>query len=336
MTASGPLDGRNESVDFSEGALKERLETAVGGLTPDVTALTRGGVQRGEHLRRRRRAEAMSAAGLTAAAAAALAYSGVSFGWFDSNSAGPANTPNGTIEQINRPATARSLAAVALEHLPASEVIGEGTMGTSPQPAVFASVGLTTDQGKAQLDLLASSRVKRWHAIRACSSGSASLKVVQCHFTRLGDGTPIILAAAKTVGGSGPTQFIVSLGSRRDSQIVYVLEYSGARPQNNQQPVTDWRLPVGVATLRTIVTDPRFGVLTTPQMIARGNALANWHGSLVTSSVGSSSASAVTVSPNGTAPLRPAGPQATPPSAPAVGSAPAPARPSQTGLSSGP
>ncbi len=159
MTGQEPLDGRNESVDFNEGALKERFETAVAGVSPDVPTLLQGGVQRGEQLKRRRRAELIGATGLSAAAAVAVIYSGVASNLFDSNSTGPADTGNNTVEQINRPATARSLAAVALQHLPSRQVIGEGTMGGTAQSSVFASVGLSNDQGKVRLDLIATSRV---------------------------------------------------------------------------------------------------------------------------------------------------------------------------------
>lgn len=331
MTGQPPLDGR-DSMDRSEGALKERLETAVSGLSPDVRALMDGGMQRGVRLQRRRRVEMISAAGLSAVAAAAVAYSGVTSDLFDSNSTGPADTPSSVVE-INRPATARSLAATALEHLPAAQVVGAGSMGSSsPHSSVFASVGLSTDQGKAQLDLLATRRVMQWEKRPACAP-NASLDVVYCHVSRLDDGTQLVLMAEKAKGTPGSPKYLVSLGARRETEVVAVLEYlvdSRATPADDSQPVADWSLPVSVATLRAIVTDPQFGVMTSPQMIAKGAALDNFRGSMVEHS-GSSSAASV-------APPVPTGHQVRPqrPSLGGVSASAATQSPGESAASSGP
>jgi hypothetical protein len=335
MTGQPPLDGRDESMELSDGALKERFETALSGMSPDAQELLEGGMQLGVQLRRRRRAELLGAAGLSVAAAATLVYSNITADWFDSNSTGPADTPSSLVQVINQPATARSLAAAALEHLRPDQVIGAGSMGSSsPRSSVFASVAVSTDQGKAQLDLLATRRVMQWDRRPACAPNT-SLDVVYCRVSRLDDGTQLVLMAEKAKGTRGSPRYLVSLGARRDTEVVAVLEYlvdNRATPADDSQPVADWSLPVSVATMRAIVTDPQFGVMASPRMIAEGEALDNFRGSMVTHT----HAGAVHVAT--VAPPVPTGPQIRP-QRPSTGSASASAStqsPGESAASSGP
>lgn len=352
MTGQPPLDGRDESMDFSEGALKERLEAAVSGMSPDVRALMDGGMQRGVRLQRRRRVEVLGATGLSVAAAAAVVYAGITSGLFDSNSTGPTDTPRSVLQEINQPATARSLAAAALEHLPADQVIGAGSMGSSQRSTVFASVGLSNPKGKVQLDLLATSRLKQWDKQPPCASGTPSLRVVQCRVSRLDDGSQLILLAEKANAGPGPAKYLVSLGVRRETQVVAVLEYlvdGRATPRNDNQPVTSWAMPVSVDTMREIVTDPRFGVVTSPEMVAKGKAIVDFRDLTVQTSSGSGAVRVAPPQPT----VHQVQPQVTPglpsssASAPASASGSAPAsasgsvpasaqRPGRTAASSGP
>lgn len=321
-------------MDFNEASLKERFETAVGGASPDVGALMDGGVERGEQLRRRRRAQGLGAAGISAAAVAVLAYAGFGHGLFDFHAIGPSDAPSSVVQTVTEPATPRSLAAIALEHLPDEQVVGAGTMGDAPQRStVFASVGLDTNQGKVQLDLIASRQVKQWDKEPPCAASSPGLEVVQCDVSTLADGSQLVQVAQRSDAGPRPSSYLVLVGVRRDDHIVGALEYLAAQqvaPQEESLPVAEWTLPVSVSTLREIVTDPRFGVLTSPEMIAEGDALDNFTEDGMTGS--SSGGSAVQVSP----------PEATGvqvgPGRPArgVASTSAPEQPGETDSSSGP
>jgi hypothetical protein len=287
-------------MQLDEEALKGRFETAVSGVSPDVTALMDRGMHRGEQLRRRRRAEVFGAAGLSAAAAAAIVYSGFSFDLFDSNSTGPTGTTSNTVERINQPANARSLAAAALQHVPGDKLIAAGTMGNAAhRSSIYASVGLGTSRGKVQLDLLATTRVKRWDQQPNCPRSSSGSKVVQCQVSTSGGKRQVIVTAEKYRAGPGPTMYLVTVGARRDSQVVAVFEYvgAGAFPQDEQQPVATWHLPVSVQTMREIVADPRFGMWTTAEMIAKGRALKHFDNSGGSTVVGSRGSSSATVPP---------------------------------------
>lgn len=334
MTGQQPLDGKDGPMELNEGALKERFDTAVSGMSPDVTALMNGGIQRGEQLRRRRRAEVFGAAGLSAAAAAAIVYSGIASDLFDTNSTGPTDTTNNTVEQIDSPATPRSLAAVALDYLPADEVIGAGTMGSTARSTVFASVGLATGHGKVQLDLIATKQVTRWDKQRECAPSTSGVKVVQCHVSRVGGKRELVVTAGRSTPGPGPDMYLVSVGARRDSQVVAVVEYVRARGLSleEKQPVAAWGLPVSVGTLRSIVTDPRFGTLTSSEMLARGRALDNFSNDATSTSSGSGSA--VQVSPESSASTPAFSPRPGQSSSSGGASAPAPAqRPSKSASS---
>ena len=263
-------------MDFNEAALKERLETAVRGASPDVGALMDGGLERGERLRSRRRAQVL-AAGVTATAVAALAYAGIGEGLFDSDATGPANTPNRVVQEITEPSTPRSLAAAALEHLPDEEVVGTGDSGTRAQsPRMFATVGLVTERGDAELYLFATTRVQLWDKQPPCELGGVDVEVVQCRLSTVAGGPQMALVVQRFDEGPGSSSYQVSVGVRRDDQVVAVTQAQAAEPQDESVPVAEWDLPVSVATMRDIVTDPRFGMTTTPEMIAKGEALENF------------------------------------------------------------
>jgi hypothetical protein len=336
MTGQQPLDGRDGPMELNEGALKERFDTAVSGMSPDVTALMNGGIQRGEQLRRRRRAELFGAAGLSAAAAAAVVYSGIASDLFDTNSTGPTDTTPTSVEQINHASTPRSLAAVAIEHLPADEVLGAGSMGnTTQRSTVFAIVGLDTDKGKVELDLVATRRVIGWDRQRSCAPGTPRSETVKCQRSTLSDGSQLVMAAQRFDAGPGAAQYVVRVTVRRADQLVGILEYlrgKEASALGAKLPMADWRLPVSMATMRSIVADPRFGMLTSSEMLAKGRALDNFTNKVTETS--SSSSSAVQVSPKSSAPTAQLGPRPPQSSSSGGASAPAPAqRPSKSASS---
>lgn len=332
MTRNESLHGRDEFMDFDETALKERFETAVGGVSPDIGALMDGGFQRGADLRRRRRTQVLGATGLSAAAAAAVAYAGVTSGLFDSNATGPASPPDSLVQDIDQPGTTRSLAAAALEHLPRDGVVAAGTMGASPERStLFASVGVETDQGKVQLDVVATTRVKQWDEQRPCAPGSPNNDVVQCQRSTLDDGGELVVAAERFGAGKGPARYLVRVTVRRDDQLVGVLESlkSNQVASHKDVPIAGWNLPVSVATMQEIVSDPRFGMVTSPEMIAAGEALQNFNeGGMVQTDSGSSGEA--TVAPVPSATVRPKQPSD------GVASTSPPERPGAAHSSSGP
>lgn len=286
-------------MDFNEAALKERFEAAVEGVSPDVGGLMDGGIERGAQLRRRQRAQVLGAAGVTAAAAAVV-YSGFTSGLFDSNSTGPADPPDSVVvQEINSPATARSLTAAALEHLSDEQLIAAGgPRGGMQRGSVFASLALDTDQGKVQLDVVATTRVKGWDRQGQCAPGTPQSATVQCQRSTLDDGAELVVAAEKLDAGTGPAQYLVRVTARRDDQLVGVLEYlRGAQAAVPREgvPMASWDLPVDVETLQEIVSDPRFGVVTSPEMIAKGEALDGFTKGGTTT--GESSSGAVEVAP---------------------------------------
>jgi hypothetical protein len=288
-----PAGGRNP-MDFDETMLKERFETAVGGISPDVARLVGAGSDLGAGMRRRRRSQGIGAAVASVAAVAAIAYVGIGQGLFDSDATGPAD---GSVSQAPTvPSTPRSLVAVALEHLPDDELVGAGTGGGTPVPsAVFVSLGLDTDRGKVQLDLIATTQVKAWDSQPGCAPGTPDGKVLDCQKATLPDGGKLVITVEKYDAG-GSTGYVVYSGVRRADQVVGVIEHlpgTSFAPRDDTAPLTEWDLPVSVVTLRQIVTDPRFGVITSPEMIAAGEALEKFdEDGLVGSSSSSSGTSA--------------------------------------------
>lgn len=275
---TGPFDGRDESMDFKEGALKERFENAVSGLSPDVGALLEGGLRRGAQLHRRRRTQAFGAAALSAAVAAGL-YAGVASGLFDPNSTGPADTTNSIVEQVDRRATTRALTAVALEHLQPDRLTRADAFSTGVRDgSLQVLLVLGTEHGKAHLELDASRHLDGLDKGPQCGTKVGGAKTDQCSASTLPNGDRLVVTTERFTDRSGSATYLVAVAVVRDGQAVDVQEYlTGSQlPKDETQPVADWKLPVSVAEMRAIVTDPRYGLETSREMIATGAALDNF------------------------------------------------------------
>lgn len=279
-------------MELNETKLKERFETAVGGVSPNVSALVDGGSERGAQLQRRRRAQGFGAVVASAAAVAAIAYVGVDQGIFDSDATGPSN---GTVSQApTEPSTPRSLAAVAMSHI-GLEPFAVGTDGgESPEGQVAAGVAFKTDQGNAELNLVATSHLGNWDSQRICEPGDEQTVVEACDRQALDDGGHLMTVAQRASAGDGPDLYFVFVAVEYPGELVAVIESTRGAISNTDASVEQWGLPVDVATMRAIVTDPRFGLTTDAEAIRQGQAIEDFkEGGLVQTDSDSSSATAV-------------------------------------------
>jgi hypothetical protein len=278
---AGSTGGTGDQMDANELLVKERLDAAVGGTSPDVVSLVGGGLAAGKGMRRTRCLQ--GAVGVLAASAlilGALAATGAIGHLFDSQ--GPASNDKGRLVQLE-PATPRGLAAAVMAHTSGLGtligVAGTTQSGTQMRGSITAELGYRTDGGvKVDLQVVASPRVGMWrHVVEAQCSNPRSLR---CSRTRLPDGTTrAVLQTQKNgaaPGASGP--HLLAVGILRDDSFVIVIETVVNSAQN----------PLGVAALQQIATDPAVGLSTTPALNAQGLRIKHFKRSLVQTSSSSS------------------------------------------------
>ena len=277
-------------MELNETRLKERFETAVGGVTPNVSALVDGGSELGAQLHRRRRAQGFGAVMASAAAVAAIAYVGVDQGIFDSDATGPAN---GTVSQApTEPSTPRSLAAVAMSHIDLEPFMVGTDGGDQPEGQLSAGMGYKTTDGNAELQLAATSNLDGWDPQAICEPSGPEIVIEACERKVLDDGGEMVTLAQR--GRQGTPQYFVIVAVKRPGELVAVIETTQRAVANTEAPVEEWGLPVDVDTMRAIVTDPRFGLTTDAEAIRQGGAIEDFkEGGLVQTDSGSSSSTRV-------------------------------------------
>ncbi len=282
-------------MELNETSLKERFETAVGGVSPNVSALVDGGSELGTQLRRRRRAQGMGAVVASAAAVAAITYVGIDQGIFGSDATGPAN---GSVSQApTEPSTPRSLAAVAMSHIDLEPFAVGTDGGESPEGQVVANVAYKTEQGDAELQLATTSHLEKLDFRQACEPAGQGTVVETCDRQPLDDGGQMLTVAQRASAGEGPDQYFVIVAVEYPGELVAVIETTRGAISNAQGPVEQWGLPVDVATMREIVTDPRFGLTTDSEAIEQGEAIEDFRQGWVETGSDTSSRSRVDVAP---------------------------------------
>jgi hypothetical protein len=286
---AGSTGGTGDHMDANEVLVKERFDAAVGGTSPDVVSLVGGGLAAGRGMRRTRRLQ--GAVGVLAASAlvvGALTATGAIGHLFDSR--GPASNDKGRLVQLE-PATPRGLAAAVMTHTSGlGTLIGVGgtTQGhdgseTQMRDSITAELGYRTGSGvKVDLQVVASPHVDMWRRSVDCSGQTPGT----CAETRLPDGTRRVVlqsdAEGKAPSASGvfTGPHVIAVGILRDDAFVVVVE----------TVVNSAQSPLRAAALQQIATDPAVGLLTTPELNARGQRLEHFKRSLVRTSSSSSSA----------------------------------------------
>jgi hypothetical protein len=277
--------GMENEMDAHETLVRERFDTAVSGVSPDVVSMVGGGVAVGRGIRRRRRL--LGAASATVASAlvlGTLAAAGGLSSLFDSNGAGPAER---TLTQLE-PATPRGLAAAVMSHTSGvGTLIGVAGQRVPQSPGttgLMADVGYKTASGvKVDLQVLASPDTAKLRHRGICFDEAAGK--VTCTERTLPDGSAgavLEWAPSKTGGpdSRGPSDArIVGVATLRDDQYVVVLETTIGSPS----------APLGVGALQAIVTDPAVGLSTTTDLNAAGQDLPDFKSALTESSGSGSS-----------------------------------------------
>ena len=293
-------------MNFDETMLKGRFEAAVGGISPDVSELVNGGCALGVGLRRRRRAQGIGAVVASAAAVAAIAYVGIGAGLFGPNATAPADGGPTSVEQLV-PATPRGMAAAVKEHIDSAVLLasgGDSWDGSSADTAkeIDIDLGYHIDGESVELRVFASDDVSQWREGDSCPREAS---VLWCDDAALPDGTPALQllmkyptgddlpdAAQSDTDPSLSTYSAVS-GVLRDGQLVAVFENLRIDDTGAGRYTVD-DLPISMATLREIATDPAVGLSTTQQFNEEGKQIEDFdEGVPGTTRSGSSSTEAV-------------------------------------------
>ncbi|MBA3232892.1 MAG: hypothetical protein H0T17_02940 [Propionibacteriales bacterium] len=280
-------------MDFDATLLKERIDTAVGAITPDVTGLVRSGTERGRVMRRRRRLQT----GLGAAAVSVLAVAGVGYvvgtGPFDSDATGPADPGPSAVVQ-REPATPRGLAAAVMTHIDvAPAAVGgqendETTSGSTGAESLFADLAYDLVGDRVELMAAVTPNPDAWSDM-GCDAGASGL--TGCRLFVLADGSPAMVGVLADAGsGAGDHFGYVVVAVKRDDQIVAVVETTpSAFAIDPETPTAQWDLPVDVAVLTEIASDPLVGLSTSADLNAAGEAIEGWQDGGLTTTSGSAS-----------------------------------------------
>lgn len=322
-------------MDFNETMLKERFETAVGGISPDVNGLVDGGCELGVGMRRRRRAQGLGAAVASAAAVAAIAYVGIGQGLFGSDATGPADSGPTSVSQLV-PSTPPGMAAAVMEH------IGSGTLvrvagdsrNSDTQKQISVDLGYRIDGRDVELHTFASDDVTQWSEAESCPRDPT---VLWCDDTALADGTPAIQVLMKsqsnqdqptssTTLDTGPSLATYSAvsGVLRDGQLLAVYEIVRLDAETSY---TAADLPISMETLRGIAIDPAVGLRTTHEFIEQGEQIPDFGDSGEFPVSSSGSATATPMEEQGSGESR---------TGPGSETEPAPQQPGESDSSSGP
>ncbi len=265
-------------MDLNETTLKERLDTAVSDVSPDVTTLVGQGQELGRSMRRRRRMQtAGSALAVSVLVIGAVAYTGGA-GLFDRKSNGPTDPSPTGVQQLVE-ATPRGAVAAVLAHLDGGEVVATGGTRQESQDGeqIDAHIGYVLADGvKVELQVVATDKVSQWNEGEDCESAAVP-HVIFCDDAALADGSPAISYLVKgegsQEGGSGNASYAAISAAKRGDQLVVILEtiYLDAT-----KALSADNLPISFDVLREISQDPAVGLLTTAEFISQGDQLENF------------------------------------------------------------
>jgi hypothetical protein len=248
-----------------EGMLRERFESAVGGLTPDIGRLVADGAAEGRGAVRRRRV----VSGIGAAAVAIVAVGSISLAsQNDLFGKGDHATNNGLVEQLV-PATPRGMTAALLSHtgqLGLGTPLAVGGTKTTPESTTQISGQVAYDLGAGvgvEIDAYATPDLTA--ARHACDSGALDSATVCRPFT-LDDGTPAWYLVYDMGADGDQSAVAAAVLARRDDQVVAVIEtMSGS---------TEFALDQDA--LAAIVSDPAIGLSTTGSFNALGEQITDY------------------------------------------------------------
>jgi hypothetical protein len=287
MTGTPFDDGHLEQA-AAELMLRERLDAAVSGLSPDIGRLVSDSAAEGRGAVRRRQI----VSGIAAAAVAIVAVGSVSyaaqndlFGQGDDHA-----TNNNQLEQLV-PATPRGLAAAVMAHtdqLGTPLAVGGDDGGVGSQDwQLTAQVAYGPSGGTGvEIDVYATPHLALWPAA-ACDDPGSQSAMTLCRTLTLSDGTPayyLEYGAGASISGQHPAM-AAAMVVKRDDQVVAAIETVDGG--------TD--LPLDQAALAEIVADPAVGINTTAALNTAGEDIPDFKvGGLITSdsSSGSGTASA--------------------------------------------
>ncbi len=301
MTRQPPFDGKEGPMDLNEAQLKERLDTAVSDVSPDVFALVTAGTSAGRGFQRRRRIQQ----GLTAVAASALAVGAIAYvgngHLFGSNATPPADGGPTSVEQLVD-ATPRGMAAAVMAHIDEGTLVGAAGDHRSSDTVNEISVELGYRIGEQDVEIRAvtSDNLEEW--LTDADSCPLEPEVVWCDDSALVDGTPAIQVLMKLSDGQDTTQsdppsteppvsvYSAVTAVKREGQIVVAMEMVRL-DVDATYTVAD--LPISMETLLAIATDPTVGFSTTEEFNEQGEQIADFGngGGSSGSSSGSGSAS---------------------------------------------
>ena len=288
---------QGDPMEHDEQELRQRFTSAVGRLSPDVTALVQEGESRGERLRRRQRLQA--GAGIVAAAVLTIGAVAVGPSLVDHDSAGPTDTgPTGSAQLVD--ATPRGMAAAVLSHLDESAVFAVAGQSEPDQGhrELVADIGVRADGDKIELQVVASDDVSMWNDNPGCdaTAQTGDRQVVWCSEADGPGGVPAFRQLTKIQATSDATYYMAVTGVLRDDgQLVAAIATFRAL---SGQDVTIDSMPIGFDVLEQIVADPAVGLSTTAELNHQGDAIKDFKDSLMTSS-GSATASAVPAESSG-------------------------------------
>ncbi len=298
MTNQPPFDGKEGPMDLNEAQLKERLDTAVSDVSPDVFALVTAGTTAGRGFRRRRRIQqGLGSVAASALVVGAIAYAGIGQDLFGSNASPPADGGPTSIEQLVD-ATPRGMAAAVMAHIDGGKLIGVSGDHRPSDNAKEISVNLGYLIGgqAVELQAFATDDVAQWNDAETCPSDP---EVVWCDDTALADGTPVLQVFMKAPSFDEPTSsddlgapevflYTAVTGLMRDGELVGVYEL--VRPDSGASYTVD-DLPFSMETLLAIATDPAVGLSTTEAFNEQGKQIQDFDDNSDSGS-GSSSGSA--------------------------------------------
>ena len=273
---------------FDEAMLRERFESALADLSPDIVRLVADGAAEGRGLLRRRRI----VSGLAAAAVAIVAVGSITYA-SQSGLLGQGDdhaTNNGLVVQLV-PATPRGLAAALMSH---TEDLGTpfavgGTKMESDGAELSGQIAYRLSGGAGlELDVYATTDMSAIDET-ACQAGADPTLTV-CRRFALPDGTRAwYVEYATAASGSDESQGVVSaVIALREDQAVAVVQ--------TMADTTDFALDQ--SRLAEIVSDPAIGLSTTEAFNALGDDIPDFKvGGLITSDSGSGSATAPAPAP---------------------------------------
>lgn len=310
MTSTGSFTpgGMEGNMNVDEIAVRERLDAAVGGSTPDVVSLVTGGITAGRGMRRRRRmSQGLAAvAGCAAVATMLTTVGGVGDLFSSEREAGPSEV----VQRV--PATPRGFAAAVMSHtgelgtlvsvggFPLDEGRGSSAGDPGMRGAIMVGLGYKSDANvMTEMQVVASPEAEHWEKVGLCSG---NMPGATCTEDTLPDGTPRAIVEQSPLAGidpgGSPEQSLLAVGVIRDGQFVIVIQTVTGPPQN----------AMDAGDLQVIATDPTVGLSTTAELNAEGEQIDDFIDSSAEMFGGSGSdsadSSAVEVAPEQVAPRK--------------------------------